>query len=189
VTPDALIENLVNVKQKSAKNLLSYQAFTEIPLGVFLAALNIPGISKGLANTLIEDGLDTLDKLVKASESRIQAVAGFGEQRASEFFKGLQARRDIIARLSAHVTIEKPKEPSTGLLSGKSFCITGTLSEPRKVYVKLIEENGGVFKSVGKTLDYLVAGENAGSKLKKAQNGHTQVITEAEFFAMVGVTK
>jgi len=68
----------------------------------------------------------------------------------------------------------------------KSFCVTGTLSQGRKVIASMIEDNGGKIKSsVGKSLDYLVAGENAGSKIDKANKNGVTIISEEELMDMI----
>jgi len=75
-----------------------------------------------------------------------------------------------------------------GNLAGKSFCITGELTHPRTVYQKIIEMNGGVFKStVSKNLTYLITNETRTStKMVKAQELGVTIIREYEFLAMVG---
>jgi NAD-dependent DNA ligase len=75
-----------------------------------------------------------------------------------------------------------------GNLIGKSFCITGELSHPRSVYQKIIEMNGGSFKTaISKSLSYLITNESmASTKMIKAQDLGINVISEYDFLAMVG---
>ncbi|MFA4944245.1 MAG: BRCT domain-containing protein [Lentisphaeria bacterium] len=69
--------------------------------------------------------------------------------------------------------------------AGKSFCITGTLGRPRQEIVAAIKGRGGLVReAVTKKLDYLIAGEAAGSKLEKARALGVTVLTEAEFAAL-----
>jgi len=75
---------------------------------------------------------------------------------------------------------------TTNQLEGKSFCCTGKVSRPRKEIEQDIKNAGGVIKSVSKNLDYLVAGEKAGSKLEKAEKLGVKVITETELQEMLG---
>jgi len=77
---------------------------------------------------------------------------------------------------------------TTGNLVGKSFCITGELSHPRAVYQKIIEMNGGSFKSaISKSLSYLITNESrASTKMVKAQESGVAIISEYDFLAMVG---
>jgi len=75
-----------------------------------------------------------------------------------------------------------------GNLTGKSFCITGELAHPRTVYQKIIEMNGGTFKTtVSKNLDYLITNLSwASTKMMKAKELGIHAIREHEFLAMVG---
>jgi DNA ligase (NAD+) len=79
----------------------------------------------------------------------------------------------------------KSVETKTGALSGKTFLITGALSAVRSVIEKKIEEAGGTMVSgVSKRLNYLVVGNDPGSKLDKAKKLGTKIITEAELNQM-----
>ncbi len=68
---------------------------------------------------------------------------------------------------------------------GKNFCITGTLSQPRKHFENLIESKGGKLGSVSKNLNYLLVGSDAGSKLDKAQKLGIKILSEEEFLKMI----
>ncbi len=85
---------------------------------------------------------------------------------------GLELRRSLISKLSGHLQLdEEPQVVSTGKFDGMTFCITGTLSQPRKAIQLMIKSLGGkVVSSISAKLDVLIAGENAGSKLAKAEN-------------------
>jgi DNA ligase (NAD+) len=81
----------------------------------------------------------------------------------------------------------KNVEVKTGTLTGKSFLITGTLSAVRSVIEKKIEEAGGTMVSgVSKRLNYLVVGDDPGSKLDKAKRLGVKIISEAELNGMIG---
>jgi len=82
---------------------------------------------------------------------------------------------------------DAPPRPTTGPLAGKSVVVTGTLQKySRDEIQKLIESLGGrAAGSVSKKTDYVVAGEEAGSKLEKAQKLGVKVLTEAEFDALI----
>ena len=87
--------------------------------------------------------------------------------------------------MSAYLAETRPS--GGGSLTGKSFVITGTLSAPRNRIKDLIQEAGGtVASSVGKKTDYLVAGMDPGSKLKKAQELGIEVLDEDALRAMIG---
>jgi len=71
-------------------------------------------------------------------------------------------------------------------LNGQSFCITGTLSQPRNIFQEMIESNGGKFASgVSSKLSFLVCGKDCGSKRDKAEAAGVKIITEAEFMKMI----
>jgi DNA ligase (NAD+) len=70
-------------------------------------------------------------------------------------------------------------------ISGKSFCITGTLTKGRKEFEKMITDNGGTISSVSKKLNYLLAGADAGGKLDKAKSLGVIILTEDEFMGMI----
>ena len=82
---------------------------------------------------------------------------------------------------------ELPKAEGTGILGGKTFLFTGTLTEMTRDEAEgMVEEHGGkILSGVSKNLNYLVAGEKAGSKLEKAQKLGIPVLTEAEFLEML----
>ena len=74
------------------------------------------------------------------------------------------------------------KKITSNILAGMAFCITGTLSEPRDKFEKIIADNGGkTTSSVSKKTTYLLAGENAGSKLDKAKQLGVKILNEKEF--------
>ena len=81
--------------------------------------------------------------------------------------------------------MDKTEDPSDPLV-GLSFCITGTLSRPRKeIALKIKAAGGKVVSAVSGKLDFLVAGENAGSKLEKATRLGVKVLSEADWEAML----
>ena len=83
---------------------------------------------------------------------------------------------------------EAPATPGTGPLAGKRFVITGTLSQPRETFERLIRENGGsVQSSVSRKTDYLLVGADpGGGKFDKAQALGTPQLDEAAFHALLG---
>ena len=120
---------------------------------------------------------------------RLIAIDGVGETVARLLFEGLDTRSAIVEELSREldITEESPKQES-GTLQGQSFCITGTLSRPRKeVALSIKAEGGKVVSSVSGKLDYLVSGETAGSKLDKAKRLGVEVLSEADLAEMIGM--
>jgi DNA ligase (NAD+) len=82
--------------------------------------------------------------------------------------------------------VENLNVTKEGKLTGKLICITGTLSQDRSYFARLIEDNGGkVASSVTKKTTHLLAGVDCGSKLDKAQSLGLPILTEEEFMAMI----
>jgi len=120
-----------------------------------------------------------MNKLVK--------IEGIGETVAGLLINEISQRRDIILDLSEHLEILDEKEKNTtGNLNGLTFCITGTLSRSRKEIALSISSDGGkVISSVSSKLDYLVAGNSAGSKLDKANRLGVKVISERDLIQLL----
>ena len=121
--------------------------------------------------------------------SGLVAIDGIGEIVARLILDGLAMRMKIILDLKSYLDITEEKEQvKSGKLHGKTFCITGTLSRPRKEIALSIKSEGGkVQSSISGNLDYLLAGESAGSKLEKANRLGVQVITENELSSLIGL--
>ena len=107
-----------------------------------------------------------------------------GEIVALQFRDGLAQRQRLVHDLIAQLNIEPEQAPrSGGILSGMTFCVTGTLSISRKEVQRLVTEAGGkVVGSVSAKLDVLIAGEKAGSKADKAMSLGITVWNEAKLF-------
>ena len=92
----------------------------------------------------------------------------------------------MIDELSEIITITDEAESASGVFDGKSFCITGSLSRPRKEIALAIKNAGGkVVGSVSGNLSVLVAGEKAGSKLAKAESLNVEVWSEEKLFSQI----
>ena len=133
----------------------------------------------------------TIENLAAADVSQLVEVPDIGEVSAGcirSFFED-ETNRHMLERLrSAGVNmIRIEQEDESDCLSGLTFVITGTLPNmDRKQAAELVEKNGGrVSGSVSKKTSYLLAGENAGSKLTKAETLGIPVISEEEFLAMI----
>jgi len=115
-------------------------------------------------------------------------INGFADIKARSFVDGWKSQKEEIEKIMKHIKISLPKvTDDSGSLSGKSFCVTGTLSTPRNNIHKLIESNGGkVSSSVSSKLDYLIAGEDCGSKKDKALKFGVKIISEKDLMDMVG---
>jgi len=128
--------------------------------------------------------------LMEASEEDLVAIDGIGPELALSvraFFED-PANRKLLRELEDVGVAPAPVAAATsGTLAGKSFVITGTLSLPRNRVKELIQSAGGtVASAVSKKTDYLVAGDEAGSKLKKATELGVAVITEQQLLDLMG---
>jgi DNA ligase (NAD+) len=188
LTPEQLIRDIQGVKAKAAASILSFQAHRKVPLAVFLAALNFPGMGLSLFESIVEAGYGSLGGIMQASVDDLCKCPNIGKQRAKDIYSHLKKRRIFIMRLLQHIEIETQAQVlvDSTALAGKSFCITGTLSKPRSHFEQVIKRNGGKWAtSVTTSLDYLIVGDDAGSKAKKAQNGHTKIIGETDLLKML----
>jgi DNA ligase (NAD+) len=181
-------------KQKKAQNLLTGVAASKgRGLARLLAALTIYSVGESMAEALAE-AFPSMDELLAASEEQLAGVKGFGPKRAKVVYAYFHspAGEKLVAELRDHgvkLTHDKRAAPAGGLpLAGKSLVVTGTLAKYERAEIEaLIKEMGGkAVGSVSKKTDYVVAGENAGSKLDKAKELGVPVLTEAEFDAMIG---
>jgi DNA ligase (NAD+) len=116
---------------------------------------------------------------------------GVGEIVALQFRDGLQVRRALVEDLIGLLSIEKEiVKAADGPFVGMTFCVTGTLSVPRKEVQQRITDAGGkIVGSVSAKLNVLVAGEKAGSKLTKATNLGVDVWSEDELASHLSKTE
>ena len=180
---------------KWADNLLQGIAASKTRgLARVLAGMGVPMVADSMADILAQEFL-TMDALADASEERLMQVEGVAGERAKAIYGYFQsdATRNMIAdfkELGLTLTEEKREVASAGEspLAGKTVVVTGTLQNyGRKEIEDLIKSHGGKSSgSVSKKTDYLVAGEDAGSKLDKAKELGVPVLTEAEFEKLIG---
>ena len=178
---------LESVKDKTAeRTLTNINLARKKPLAVFLASLGIKNLGVNVSES-IANYFENLDNVLKAETNDFLAIPGIATVMANNIFNGLKGKYEVIEALRKEIEIVSIQSKNfDGKLGGKSFLITGTLSEPRSYFEKLIKENGGVMKSsVSKTLDYLLVGNNAGSKLEKAKKVGVKIIFEDEFMKMI----
>jgi DNA ligase (NAD+) len=162
--------------EKSTQNVLAaIEGSKTRGLARLLAGLNIRFVG-GQNAALLAGAFGSIDAIASASGEELSEVPGIGPQIAESvafFFKQKQ-NRDVVARLKAHgVDVTAPKRPAVpkGPLAGKTFVLTGTLPNlTREAATELVVSAGGkVSGSVSKKTDYVVAGEEPGSKLAKAK--------------------
>lgn len=181
--------NLPRFAEKSADNLLdAIVRAKNVSLPRFLASLSIPQVGEETAYDIAKT-LGSIEKIIHAKESDFRAIYGVGEVVArsiENWFKDNDNRK-LVRNLLRHVTIENTPVTSNNKLQGMSFVFTGTLPTlEREVAQQMVRDNGGdVSNSVSKKTSFVVAGDEAGSKLDKARELGVKVITEAEFLNML----
>jgi DNA ligase (NAD+) len=182
---------LERMAQKSAENLLdALQKSCNSTLERFLYALGIRGVGESTARALAR-AFGDLDALMAASEADLLQVADVGPvvaEQITTFFRQPHNREVIDALRQAGVTWQPVVvEAGTSGLSDQVFVITGTLSRSRDlIKADILAAGAKVTGSISKKTDYLVAGEEAGSKLTKAQTLGVKVITEEQLQQMLG---
>ena len=176
-------------KDKRTGNLLAaIEKSKATTLARFLYAIGIPNIGKKSAGQL-EEAFRTLEGVMNAGKEDLVALDDFGEIMADgvlSYFADEHNREEINALLRAGITF-KEKELKQGVFSSMRVVLTGSLSSMKRSKAKEeIEARGGsVADSVSKTVDLVVAGEEAGSKLDKAKKLGIKIIDEEEFLSML----
>ncbi len=180
---------LEGFQEKKAQNLLAaLEESKHCPLSKFLLAIAIPNIGKRTARDLAQH-FGTLEKVQAASKEELLAIDEVGDivaQSVVDFFSYPEDREMIQRLLAAGVTPRPEGQAQHGALSGLTLVVTGTLPTlSRQEAEAFIRENGGeATGSVSKKTSYVVAGENAGSKLAKAQSLGIPVLSEDELFRL-----
>ena len=188
---EALVD-LERMGEKSAENLLNaVEKSKGNDFYRFIYALGIRHIGLRAAK-LLTQRFPTIDQILKATPEEIAAIDGFGQimaESAAYYFSLPETRTLIDSFRTKGVNLESfEKEESKDLrFSGKTFVLTGALpTYTRAEAGKMIEDRGGkVSSSVSKKTSFVLAGEEAGSKLTKAQKLGVPIISEEEFLAML----
>ncbi len=209
------LEGLDRMAERSAANAMAQLDLTRrLTLSAFLSALGLPRIGPELAESVAEEvaSISNLLDLVDIGDAepgvggepaedesgkpyrlnqamrRLTSIEGVGETVARYLLDGIHQRRSTVDGLLERIEVidELVQESDTGPLDGLSFCITGTLQRPRKeIALRIKAASGRVVSTVSGKLDYLVAGESAGSKLAKAERLGVSVIDETTLDALI----
>lgn len=189
---DELIK-LDKMGEKSVENILqSIENSKSRPYSKTLYALGIPYVGKYLA-TVLAKASGTINNLIKMTEEELVLIDGVGEKVAKSVYNYFRDENfiNIVKKLQSYGINFKEDNNETFenmKLKGKTFLFTGKLTKLKREDIKEIVENlgGEILSSVNKKLNYLVVGENAGTKLKKAENLKTvNILTEDEFFELI----
>ena len=190
LTKDDLL-GLERMANKSAQNVIdSIEASKTRPLWRLVAGLGIRHIGVQTAQDLA-GYFGSLEALIKATQAELDAIEQVGEKLAKEIYEYFNNERNIAIineLLSAGVKPELPKKKKAGgKLVGKTIVVTGTLQNFSRQQIEEAIRNAGakVSSSVSKNTDFVLAGDNPGSKLDKARQLGVKIITEKEFEEML----
>ncbi len=188
---DLIARGLLGKEKNTDKLLAAIEASKENDPQQLLTGLGISGIGRAAARDMIQ-AFHSIDALRSASEEELLAVPDLGEisvHHIRAFFADEQNRRllDELKALGLRMEREIALANEPQSLAGKTFVITGTLpTMGRQEAAELIEKHGGrVSGSVSKKTDFLLAGEAAGSKLRKAQELGISILSEEDFRNMI----
>jgi DNA ligase (NAD+) len=203
-----LIRSLPDLYRLTKKQLLALEKFADTKaqnlldgierskqrgLARLIAALSIYSVGESMAEVLAEAFPD-IDAILAATPDQLAKAKGFGPKRAQfvhDYFHTPSGEKLVqeFKQLGLKMTEDRKAPPAGGLpLAGKTVVVTGTLANYDRVTIEqAIKDAGGKPSgSVSKKTDFVLAGENAGSKLAKAKELGVPVITEAEFQKMIG---
>lgn len=154
---------------------------------LFLSGLNVPNLGISTAVDMETNGINSIEELLSITPERLCKIPNIGKRTAEMIYNSIHDRSEDIRALSTKLNFETVKN---GVLTGKSFCITGSTRIPRRGLQKMVLDNGGIVKeSVVSGLSYLITNESeefGSDKMKKAKKFGVTVISEDVFVSMVG---
>jgi DNA ligase (NAD+) len=187
------LAQLPGFKERRINNLLeAIEASKDRPIWRLLVALNIPHVGEHVAQVLAR-AFGSVDAIAGASQEEIDAVEEIGPEIARSVYEWFHDEDDLrlVEKLrAAGVRMADPvtEAPTDGALAGKTIVLTGGLeSLSRDEAARLAQEAGArVASSVSKSTDFVVVGENPGSKAAKAEQLGVEMIDEREFMSRLG---
>jgi len=185
----AELAELERMADKSAANVIeAIEASKTRPLWRLIAALGIRHIG-GRSAQILAEHFGSLDAILAADEEKLEAIDQIGPTMAEsiyEYFRNEQNRAVIDELLAAGVKPKQPKTKRTDKLAGKTIVVTGTLENfsRRQVEYEIRQAGGKTSSSVSRKTDFVLVGENPGSKLDKARQLGVKVISEKEFLVL-----
>lgn len=177
-------------KEKKTQNLLdAIEKAKLIELDRFIFGLGIRNVGKHIAS-LIAKKFGTLDRIKEATKEELLSINEIGPEIADcivDFFRAPKNLKEIENLKKRGVKVREKKTPAKGKLLNKKIVFTGSLETmSRSEAKKLVEEEGGeALSSVSSSVDFVVAGEKAGSKLDDAKKKGIKVLTEQEFKKLI----
>jgi DNA ligase (NAD+) len=186
LSKEALL-TLPGFAEKSVVQLLdSIHSVKSVPLDRFIFALGIRHVGEETA-MLLARHTGSIEVLQHISKEALCAIQGIGETVADSIiaWQHTTHEQELVTRLLNYITCTTETRNSS-VLEGKIIVFTGTLSRSRDMVQQMVRLHGGsVANSISKKTTYLVAGENAGSKLQEAQRLGVDVLNENEFLALI----
>lgn len=188
------LAGLERMAEKSAANILdALERSKEVPADRFLFSLGIPLVGEHVAKLLLT-AYGSIEELAKHDADELQKIHGIGPEVAQSvvaFFREQHNQKMVQRLLDAGVhpiPLEPAEAPSDSAFAGKTLVFTGALVMPRAEAKRLVEHAGGkVSGSVSRKTDYVVVGEDPGSKFDRARELGVQVLTEDQFRDMMGI--
>jgi DNA ligase (NAD+) len=190
---DLKLEQLLELErmgEKSAANLLeAIQKSKQQDLWRLIFGLGILHIGEGAARELARH-FGSIDKLAKATQEELEEIPEIGEVMARSLIEYFADETNVkrlerLRRAGLNFKAPEKKTVAVSAITGKTFVITGSLSRPRDEIADFIREHGGkVAGSVSKKTDYLVVGEDAGSKLEQAKKLGVAILSENDLVGL-----
>jgi len=185
------LEGLDRMGPKSAENIIAaIEHSKKIDFNRFIFALGIRYVGEHIAKILTFN-FENLSQLIKASRKELEAIDGIGPVAAESvesFFDQIENRNTVGQLQHSGIQILQTSHKTAQVLKGKVFVLTGTLGAmTRRQAKEMIETAGGkVSSSVSRNTDYLVTGDSAGSKLRRAKDLGIPIIDEPAFKDLLG---
>ncbi len=184
------LKSLDGIQDKSAANIINaIERSKKTTLAKFIYALGIRHVGEHTAQLLAEY-FGSLDKLMKADMDELSSIKGIGEETAKSvksFFEDEKNLKNIERLLNSGITFEEIRPDRGSPVMGKTFVFTGALRSMKRGEAKeLITSKGGkVASQVSRNVDYVVVGEEPGSKLDRARELGLRILDEEEFLKML----
>ena len=184
------VVQLERMADKSAANIMdSIEKSKTQPLWRLIAALGIRNVG-GQSAQILADEFGSLNALMKMDVETLTGIDGIGPVMAQSIDDYLHDNENVTiieAMLAAGVTPAPPKTKASNIFDGLSIVVTGTLQHhSRRDIEQMIKDHGGkAASSVSKKTAFVIAGENAGSKLEKAQKLGVEILSETDFLARI----
>jgi DNA ligase (NAD+) len=187
---------LDKVKDKMAKKMFQrIQQAKEVDLAKLLGALGLQGGGQVTCEKILSAGYHTIDHFFHLTKENLEKLDGFAEKSAEAFIESWNRKKPLVKDLIAAGLIIRsfapPNVQQNNLTNASSFCITGTLSRPRKEIEQLIKNAGGkIMSQVSSQTDYLVANQQENSsKYKTALKLNISIVDEYQLEELLKIKK